>query len=68
MSCCNLTMHLCVPYNLLLPRDVKYSYKTSFLELNLTMEVSAKEQALLSISLVWVFFLPFFFFFLPFFF
>lgn len=46
VSCCSLSMHLHVHYNLLLSRDLKYSYKTSFLELNLTMEVSAKEQAL----------------------
>lgn len=32
VSCCSLSMHLHVHYNLLLSRDLKYSYKTSFLE------------------------------------
>lgn len=48
MSCYSLRVYLCVHYNLLLSRDLKYSYKTSFLELNLTVELSAREEALLS--------------------
>lgn len=41
-------MYLGIHYNLLLSRDFKYSYKTSFLELNFSVEVSAREQVLLS--------------------
>lgn len=48
VSCCSLRVCLGVHYNLLLSRDFKYSYKTSFLELNLTVEVSAREWVLLS--------------------
>lgn len=55
MSCCSLRVCLGVHYNLLLSRDFKYSYKISFLELNLTVEVSAREQVLLSGVFLWVF-------------
>ena len=61
MSCCSLRVYLCVRYNLLLSRDLKYRYKTSFLELNLTVEVSAREQALLSGVFLWVDLLGLFF-------
>lgn len=56
VSCCSLRVCLGVHYNLLLSRDFKYSYKISFLELNLTVEVSAREQVLLSGVFLWVFF------------